>query len=333
MRMHIHISLPRRLRSGMRSIARRIESGPARGRERPGANEGKSERLRRTGASERDGGNKEIREERGKEMYEERRDREKEIPSAKDREGKGKDQKRRDVERRGSRIRPSRNDNKIEGAKERSRDAGGGRAVARDARGRRRARTAVVNGNNCCGRCHSKARVPNARCQTVVRVITVITWYRDIHAVCDRGNQRPRTRCIRIDCHAPRAIVRFVIDSRLESSGRGKCSDERQEGGREDTGLPILDRTREKDGRKVPKWSSARLAGVFLKSLVLSERRSLLETDAYRETDKRRRGLMILRRRLGRIMRDLREDELEPVFPEQCRPRAQVYVRTRTLFR
>ncbi|KYN15545.1 hypothetical protein ALC57_12246 [Trachymyrmex cornetzi] len=44
--MHIHISLPRRLRSGMRSIARRIESGPTRGRERPGANvkEGEIER-------------------------------------------------------------------------------------------------------------------------------------------------------------------------------------------------------------------------------------------------------------------------------------------------
>lgn len=47
----------------------------------------------------------------------------------------------------------------------------------------RRACTAVVNGNNCCGRCHSKARVPNARCQTVVRVITVITLYRDTRCV------------------------------------------------------------------------------------------------------------------------------------------------------
>lgn len=52
--------------------------------------------------------------------------------------------------------------------------------------GRKRARTAVVNGNNCCGRCHSKARVPNARCQTVVRVITVITSYRDT-PVCTGG--------------------------------------------------------------------------------------------------------------------------------------------------
>lgn len=55
---------------------------------------------------------------------------------------------------------------------------------------RRRACTAVVNGNNCCGRCHSKARVPNARCQTVVRVITVITLYRD-------------TRCVPADASPP----------------------------------------------------------------------------------------------------------------------------------
>lgn len=68
----------------------------------------------------------------------------------------------------------------------------------------RRARTAVVNGNNCCGRCHSKARVPNARCQTVVRVITVITSYRDIHAVCVR-RRRSRSLALRIDCHASRS--------------------------------------------------------------------------------------------------------------------------------
>lgn len=63
----------------------------------------------------------------------------------------------------------------------------------------------------------------------MVRVITVITSYRDIHAVCvhRRGPdaQRPHSR-IRL----PRiAITRFVIDSRLESSGRGKCSDDRVE--------------------------------------------------------------------------------------------------------
>lgn len=96
MRMHIHISLPRRLRSGMRSIARRIESGPARGRERPGANEGESERMKKR-ASERDGGNeKEIRKERERDTYEERRDREKEVPSERSRgKGKGPEEKRR----------------------------------------------------------------------------------------------------------------------------------------------------------------------------------------------------------------------------------------------
>lgn len=83
----------------MRSIARRIESGPARGRERPGANEGKSERLRRTGASERDGGNKEIREERGKEIGGKKGEIERKRYRAKDREGKGKDQKRREEKR------------------------------------------------------------------------------------------------------------------------------------------------------------------------------------------------------------------------------------------
>lgn len=130
MRMHIHISLPRRLRSGMRSIARRIESGPTRGRERPGANEGKSERTKRR-ASERDRGNKkEIREERERDMK--KGEIEGKRYRAKDREGKGKDQKRRDVERRRSRIRAQvgTTTTGIEGAKEkRSREAGGRRIV------------------------------------------------------------------------------------------------------------------------------------------------------------------------------------------------------------
>lgn len=213
------------------------------------------------------------------------------------------------MERRGSRIRPSRND-KIEGEK--------GKRRRPSARGRRRARTAVVNGNNCCGRCHSKARVPNARCQTVVRVITVITSYRDIHAVCvhqrDRGNDLAFAFASTAT-HRDRPIRnRF---SRLESSGRGKCSDDREE--EEGTGgerVPVLED--EEDGRKVPKWSTPRWRFSQVPRFFPS---SLLETDAYRETDKRRRGLMILRRRLGRIMRDLRQDELEPVFPT-CGPRA-----------
>lgn len=93
MRMHIHISLPRRLRSGMRSIARRIESGPTRGRERPGANEGQSGRPKGR-ASERDGRDREIREERERDMKKgeigRRRCR------AKDRWGKGEVRKRRE---------------------------------------------------------------------------------------------------------------------------------------------------------------------------------------------------------------------------------------------
>lgn len=55
----------------------------------------------------------------------------------------------------------------------------------------------------------------------------------------------------------------------------------------------------------------------FFSSPSFFPRRSLLETDAYRETDKRHRGLMILRRRLGRIMRDLRAR----MNWNQCRPR------------
>jgi len=103
--MHIHISLPRRLRSGMRSIARRIESGPTRGRERPGANEGKSERMKRR-ASERDGGNEEIREEREKEIREERQDREKDTERkiARERERTRREETWRDEEARFARV-------------------------------------------------------------------------------------------------------------------------------------------------------------------------------------------------------------------------------------
>lgn len=171
-------------------------------------------------------------------------------------------------------------------------DTGGGRAVARDARarGRRRARTAVVNGNNCCGRCHSKARVPNARCQTVVRVITVITWYRArarararyTRGVCAvvhrRGNQR-NGLALALHSHPTathRAIVRFVIDSRLERALAvesvatiGKRGAARGQG-RHGSGLPDPRQNERRMGGKY-RSGAARLAGVFLKSLVLSE--------------------------------------------------------------
>lgn len=82
-RMHIHISLPRRLRSGMRSIARRIESGPTRGRERPGANEGESGRMEetceRTGRRKREGDSGKS----GRERREKKGEIERKIPSEK----------------------------------------------------------------------------------------------------------------------------------------------------------------------------------------------------------------------------------------------------------
>lgn len=73
--------------------------------------------------------------------------------------------------------------------------------------------------------------------------------------------------------------------------------------------------------------SRARLAAFF--RVLRSFRASLLETD------KRRRGLMILRHRLGRIMGDLREDELVQCS-RRCRLCAYVYeiytrVRTRSV--
>lgn len=129
------------LHSGMRSIARRIESGRA-SRARPEKQEerrrrrterrGKSEKSRRTRTMECAGAD----------------------ANAKHSEAKKREEKRSEKKR----------------------------------RRQRRACTAVVNGNNCCGRCHSKARVPNARCQTVVRVITVITLYRDTRCI-------PADRC------------------------------------------------------------------------------------------------------------------------------------------
>lgn len=156
----------------------------------------------------------------------------------------------------------------------------------------RRARTAVVNGNNCCGRCHSKARVPNARCQTVVRVITVITSYRDIHAVCVRRRRRRRSRSLSLSRshRLPRiAIARFVIDSRLSRAvaveSVATIGKKRIAGG----GGQVLEN--EEDGRKVPKWSTPRWRFSRVPRFFPS---SLLETDAYRETDKRCRGLMIL---------------------------------------
>lgn len=174
----------------------------------------------------------------------------------------------------------------------------------------RRARTAVVNGNNCCGRCHSKARVPNARCQTVVRVITVITSYR---GMCAGPMQPPRSLAL-----ASAATHRDrPIRNRFSTLARAVAVESVATIGRKRT-RTILENA--KDGRKVPKWSTHTSLAFFSGPSVFPS--ALLETNARRETDKRRRGLMILRRRLGRrIMRDLREDELEPVFLT-CGPHA-----------
>ncbi|KYM91451.1 hypothetical protein ALC53_01519 [Atta colombica] len=91
--MHIHISLPRRLRSGMRSIARRIESGPTRSRERPGANvkEGNEETWKRTGQRKQEGDTGRKREREVQEEREiERSEIERKISSERLR-GKGKE--------------------------------------------------------------------------------------------------------------------------------------------------------------------------------------------------------------------------------------------------
>lgn len=150
--------------------------------------------------------------------------------------------RRRDVERQGNRVsflhasRRTRR-RKREAEKEKERRDEERRRISSTA-GRRRARTAVVNGNNCCGRCHSKARVPNARCQMVVRVITVITSYRDTHTLCTIGPTTPMHR--RIDAtasfshlrdytqqrqHLRATIVRFALDS---IAIREKCCSDRR---------------------------------------------------------------------------------------------------------
>lgn len=75
--------------------------------------------------------------------------------------------------------------------------------------------------------------------------------------------------------------------------------------------------------------SGARLAALFSSSRSLAE---LVVRDGRIETDKRHSGLMILRRRLGRIIGDVREDESVPVFSRPwCRPCACASACTRNV--
>lgn len=74
--------------------------------------------------------------------------------------------------------------------------------------------------------------------------------------------------------------------------------------------VALEDLLEEKDGCIEPNGVLYSWAAFFSDSFLP---RSFLR-DRHVDTDKRHRGLMILQRWLGRIMGDLREDELEPVF-------------------
>lgn len=176
-------------------------------------------------AREQDGGSeKEIRREclrRGIGRRTKEREREGE-------EEKRKEQRRRDVERRGSRgfvaPRESRGTRRRKRGAEREtgRDRGEGRGNIIDGRGKKESAHGSRKRQQLLRALPLESpRVPNARCQTVVRVITVITWYRDTHVVYYGGPttptmQRRRSRICAITRNnavefAGRVIVRFSI--------------------------------------------------------------------------------------------------------------------------
>lgn len=204
------------------------------------------------------------------------REREREKDGAKDYKGEGKDGGRRDVERDEAAEYARRNENEMERGRERGREKRSDKREEENhwwggSEGRRRARTAVVNGNNCCGRCHSKARVPNARCQTVVRVITVITSYRDMYQrLRERERNRGRKRCI-LERHTRRDLHDSLcnLDSSTRHSTRGKYS-----------GWMIVDVFENKLGGKPADLKVEHAWLHFSESLVLF-RASLLETNVY----------------------------------------------------
>lgn len=136
----------------MRSIARRIESGPARGRERSGTSKrhGKG-----TGRRKREGDTTRMSEERDR-----TKEREGERRIARKRERSSGEETWRDEEAVVSFLhaRAEEREEEREEQKERRDEIEKEEGISSTVEERRRARTAVVNGNNCYGRCHSKAR-------------------------------------------------------------------------------------------------------------------------------------------------------------------------------
>lgn len=142
--------------------------------------------------------------------------------------------------------------------------------------------------------------MPNARCQTVVRVITVITLYRDTRCV-------PAGRCTTVRASSPPLETRSVRFDLADALDRAILASLRGPSRRPlslETRVDIPPRRRRKafSALKRSTVASARLLEFSHAALLVRA-----------QSDKRIRGLMIHGGRPVRIMEGLREDESEPV--------------------